>query len=515
MLHPGQSLGSYRLSGRLGEGGMGEVWKAEDTRLGRMVAIKILPPILAQDPEAMHRMRLEARTVAQLDHENIATIYEFEELPDRSFIVMELVEGEPLSNIIARGRMTEGDVCRIGRAIADALAEAHAKGIVHRDIKPDNVIVNGPRVKVLDFGIAKRTGPEALAANDAFRTRTGFIMGTVCYMSPEQTMGRQLDARSDLFSLGIVLYEMLTGRLPFEGESATETMMIIARDEPKPLHGVSPGLAWIVRRCLAKMPEERFASAREVGDALDRQFGHSPTSAIGPADAIPPTAPMAVAPPRRSRWPLFALVSVVAIVAVLFAVLLLVPDPPTAASSKVGAATTSTVTVKTSIDVAADAPSEDEEAELGATTTTAVVIEQVDRPKTGEKTAEDFFNEGLIRLVERQPFRAREAFESAVERDPTHARAHFRLGEMALFGRDFATAREEFDAALEHGDRLDARETKLTELGLAVLDRDRDRAMELVEEVGDLSPNDPDLVRFRELVEGTPRPPLRALRPRE
>lgn len=201
-----------------------------------------------------------------------------------------------------------------------------------------------------------------------------------------------------------------------------------------------------------------------------------------------PDHPGARPPGRARRWPLFAAISALGIVAVLAAILLLRPKAPVAAA----AAVARPAVVTTAIEVTPPRP----------TTTTAVVIEPVDKPATGVKTADDFYNEGLARLVERQPFRARDAFATAVELDPSHARAHFRLGEMALFGRDFGQARTELSLALEHAERLDERERKLTELGLAVLDRDRERANALVQELSATSPNDPDLMRFRELVDG-------------
>src|SRR5205823_54415 len=194
MAAPDQLLGTYRLIEKIGAGGMGEVWKAEDTRLGRTVAIKILPQAVTADTEAIARMRREARTAAQLYHANIATIHSFEEAEGRIFIVMEYVAGEPLTHLIRRGPMNEADVCRIGRGVADALAEAHEKGIVHRDIKPDNIIVNGNRVKVLDFGIAKRVGVETTTPDSptGFVTQQGMILGTINYMSPEQALGKPL-----------------------------------------------------------------------------------------------------------------------------------------------------------------------------------------------------------------------------------------------------------------------------------------------------------------------------------
>jgi serine/threonine protein kinase/TolA-binding protein len=288
MLVPDQPLGTYRLIARIGAGGMGEVWKAEDTRLGRDVAVKILPPAVASDPEAIARMRREARTVAQLYHPNIATIHSFEEADGQTFIVMELVAGEPLSELIRRHALSEADVCRIGRGVADALVEAHEKGIVHRDIKPDNIIVNGPRVKVLDFGIAKRIGVETTTPNSptAFVTQQGMILGTVHYMSPEQALGKSVDARTDIFSLGIVLYEAATGKLPFGGETITETITQIIRDEPAVPTNVNPaisqGLSAIIQRCLRKNRDERFATASELAAALEVQQAKAPTELYSP-----------------------------------------------------------------------------------------------------------------------------------------------------------------------------------------------------------------------------------------
>jgi len=287
VLTPDTTLGSYRLISQIGAGGMGEVWKAEDTRLGRTVAIKILPPAIAADGEAIARLRREARTSAQLNHPNIATIHSFEEAGGRLFIVMEFVDGEPLSRIFKRG-ISEGELCRIGRSVADALAEAHTKGVIHRDVKPENIVVGtGNRVKVLDFGIAKQlttsTSP-ADAPTAPVVTQQGMIVGTIHYMSPEQALGKPLDPRTDIFSLGIVLYEGATGTLPFRGETITETMTQIIRDEPRDVTAanpkVSPGLTAIIQRCLRKNREERFATAVHLANALERQLGRAPTAPL-------------------------------------------------------------------------------------------------------------------------------------------------------------------------------------------------------------------------------------------
>jgi hypothetical protein len=228
---------------------------------------------------------------AQLNHPNIATIHAFEEAGGRLFIVMELVEGEPLSKCIKHG-IPEPELLRIGRAVAEALAEAHAKGVIHRDIKPENIMVSGNRVKVLDFGIAKW-----LAPSDDDLTQRGIVIGTVPYMSPEQALGKPLDARTDIFSLGIVLYEAATGVLPFRGETSTDTMTRIIRDEPIEASRVntkiSSGLNSIIRRCLRKNRDERYPTASDLANALAAPS----TARVAPAasPAVPPAA-------RRPAW---------------------------------------------------------------------------------------------------------------------------------------------------------------------------------------------------------------------
>ncbi|HKS23110.1 MAG TPA: serine/threonine-protein kinase, partial [Thermoanaerobaculia bacterium] len=344
MLAPETTLGPYRLIARIGAGGMGEVWKGEDTRLGRTVAIKVLPPSVAADHEATARLRREARTAAQLYHPNIAMIHAIEQEGDRIFIVMEFVEGEPLSKVIKRGALSEAELCRIGRGVAEALVEAHAKGIVHRDIKPDNIIVNGQRVKVLDFGIAKQVDAPAPTSQDAptaFMTQQGMIVGTVHYMSPEQALGKNLDARTDIFSLGVVLYEGATGRMPFTGETATETMMHIIRDDaPDPAKynaAITPGMKAIIGKCLRKNREERFASASDLAMALEQQLGQASTDPYTAARTQVRVAPPTVierAPARRKpgRWLWLALGAIVLAAGIIGAI---ASRPPAKAAAAV------------------------------------------------------------------------------------------------------------------------------------------------------------------------------------
>jgi serine/threonine protein kinase len=491
MFEAGSQLGSYRLVAPLGAGGMGQVWRAEDTRLGRMVAIKILPPEVASAPDSIGRMKREARTAAQLNHPNIATIHAIEETGGVHFIVMELVDGEPLSALIRRGPIAEADLCRIGKGVAEALAEAHDKGVVHRDIKPDNIMVNGPRVKVLDFGIAKRLQPEAVASNDptAFLTQQGLIIGTVHYMSPEQALGKALDPRSDLFSLGVVLYQGATGQLPFVGESVTETITRIVRDEAEAPRGVSAGFAGIIRRLLRKAPGDRFGSAHELVHVLDAHLGFAPTA---PYTKRTQRVEPRVRPARR--WPWIAAPIALVLAAGLGAfVMTRPPRAPGVRPASSQPPVSPAIPATTSVAVVSEPAGE----------TAPPPVETASRLEAGgtreARSADDFYDEGLARIVERQPVAAREAFQAAIELDPQHARSHFRLGEMALFQRDFLTARRELEAALAHADRLEPREHKLTELGLAILDRDRTRAETLFREVAAISPRDPDLMRFRQL----------------
>jgi TolB-like protein len=288
-LTPGSKLGNYEIQLPLGAGGMGEVYRATDVKLGRDVALKVLPAEMAHDEERLGRFRREAKTLAQLDHPNIVTIYSVEQSGDIHFLTMQLVEGQPLDRLIPQGGLALERIVEIGSALADALAAAHEKGIIHRDLKPANVMVSSEgRVKVLDFGLAKDVGVEVGGATltSANRTQVGVVMGTPAYMSPEQTSGRPLDHRSDIFSLGVVLHEMATGRCPFEGTSSAELVSAILRDIPPSVTDSRPDLpadlARIIRRCLEKDPRHRIQTARDVSNEF-RELSRQISQTVVPA----------------------------------------------------------------------------------------------------------------------------------------------------------------------------------------------------------------------------------------
>ncbi len=283
-LASGTRLGQYEIVDRLGAGGMGEVYRARDTRLGRDVAVKALSGEMSGDPQRLTRFEAEARSASALNHPNIVTIHEVGREGDTPFIVMELVDGRTLRDLLYSGPLPPRRAVALAAQLADALARAHEAGIVHRDIKPENVMVTRDGLaKILDFGLAKVDQLEGNSGDrrDATVTeeaREGAVVGTSGYMSPEQASGQPVDFRSDQFSFGSVFYEMLTGKRAFHGPTRAETLAAIIRDEPEPIGAIAPrapvALRWIVERCLAKLREERYASTRDLARDLQGARDH-------------------------------------------------------------------------------------------------------------------------------------------------------------------------------------------------------------------------------------------------
>ena len=280
-LSPASRLGVYEIIAPLGAGGMGEVYRARDTKLGREVALKVLPAELSSNADRLARFEREARTVASLNHPNIVVLHSMEEDNGVHFLILELVDGQSLDHYITTGGLPIDRLIDLGIALADALTAAHERGIVHRDLKPANVMLTPEgRVKVLDFGLAKLKPTDAdtdlshAATVAASISNVGAIVGTVPYMAPEQIRGESVDPRSDLFSLGILLYELAAGRRPFTGSSPADVASAILRDAPKPLRRIRDGLPGdlerIVSRCLEKNPRDRAQSALDIGNELRR-----------------------------------------------------------------------------------------------------------------------------------------------------------------------------------------------------------------------------------------------------
>ena len=285
-LASGSRLGSYEIISPIGAGGMGEVYKARDARLNRDVAIKVLPDLFSRDPDRLARFEREAQAVAALSHPGILAIHDFGTSGETTYAVMELLEGETLRERLAGGSLPPRKAVEYGVQIARALAAAHDRGIIHRDLKPENLFITADdRAKILDFGLARQVTTAVVAGDQTYspdasrQTTPGTVLGTMGYMSPEQVRGEAGDQRSDIFAFGAVLYEMVTGRRAFTGNTQAETISAVLRDEPAdPLTvatGLPPAVARIIWHCLEKKPETRFRSAHDLAFALETVTGVS------------------------------------------------------------------------------------------------------------------------------------------------------------------------------------------------------------------------------------------------
>src|SRR5262245_152659 len=287
-MEAGTKLGRYEIRSKLGAGGMGEVYQGRDTQLGRDVAVKVLPTTVSTDPDRLRRFEQEACAASALNHPNILIVHDIGAHDGTTYVVSELLEGQTLRNRISGSSMGQRRAVDYALQIANGLAAAHEKGIIHRDLKPDNIfITNDGRVKILDFGLAKLTQADGNQQQTDIPTRRvntdpGVVMGTVGYMSPEQLKGRAVDQRSDIFAFGAILYEMISGRRAFHGESPAETMSAILKEDPPELsqtnQNVSLALERLVNRCLEKNPGSRFHSASDLAFALDALSGSTANS---------------------------------------------------------------------------------------------------------------------------------------------------------------------------------------------------------------------------------------------
>src|SRR5579863_6393564 len=344
MLTIGSKLGPYEIQSPIGAGGMGEVYRARDTRLGRDVAVKILPQHLTEKADARQRFEREARAVSSLNHAHICTLHDIGHQDGTDFLVMEFLEGETLAKRLEKGPLATADLLRIAIEMADALDKAHRQGILHRDLKPSNIMLTKSGAKLMDFGLAKASGAAGapmlssltqslnLSAKTTPVTAEGTIVGTFQYMAPEQMEGKEADARSDIFSFGAVLFEMATGKRAFEGKTTASVIAAILEREPPPISTMQPmsppALDRTVRICLAKDPDERFQSAHDV--KLQLEWIRDAGSQTGVA------APIVARRKLRERvaWAGMAMLT---IVAALFAVgyFLLAPKAPSAVISEI------------------------------------------------------------------------------------------------------------------------------------------------------------------------------------
>src|SRR5438093_4480230 len=315
-LSQGERLGPYEVLASLGAGGMGEVYQARDTRLGREVAIKVLPEELYRDVGRLKRFEQEACSASALNHPNIITVHQIEQSGPILFIVMELVAGKTLRELLFPGPLSIKKALLIASQVADGLACAHEAGIVHRDLKPENLMVTkDDRAKILDFGLAKLTlaVPEGdsptIATTVTGVTEPGVVLGTVGYMSPEQASGLTVDYRSDQFSFGSILYEMTTGRRAFQKKTAAQTLCAIIQDEPEPIASLNQKapapLRWIVERCLSKDPNDRYASTRALARELGVSWQHL-SELTGTSGSVAKVA--LEKGPKRFAWPAVVLV---------------------------------------------------------------------------------------------------------------------------------------------------------------------------------------------------------------
>ncbi len=437
----GSCLAHFRIERLLGKGGMGAVYLAQDEKLERPVALKVIHPALADDDRYRRRLLREARAAAAVSHGNIATVYEVDEADGQLYIAMEYVPGPSLADALDDGALSLPRAIGIAIEIAAALEKAHAAGVVHRDLKPENtVLTEEGGVKVLDFGIARLkrpdTGKQVAAPQDnTALTVEGTVMGTPGYMSPEQALGLELDHRTDIFALGVMLYEMLTGRPPFAHRTPLEAAVSVTRDEPPPLSTLcAQAPAWVqrlVHRCLAKDPAERYPTATDLQAALaQREPETSPTTGAATGETAEP-------PPRgrRRRWVGAVPLSLAAL---LLAVVALRDDRPVPPPSEPPSGTTTSGRAKT------------------ATAITALPDPRSSAPEAiaAYRRALQAFRDGNWPL-------AAKALDQAVALDPNMAAAHMRLVLVRVLGHNSPNARQHFRKAA---------------VGRATLD-DRDRAL--------------------------------------
>jgi len=450
----GSQLGRYRIERKLGQGGMGTVYLAHDETLERPVALKVVRASLVDDDRYRRRLMREARVAAAVSHGNIATVYEAGEDDGRLFIAMEYVAGRTLAEVLDDGPLPARRALAVAAAIAEALVSAHAAGVVHRDLKPENtVLTDGGGVKVLDFGIARRRHPatgEPLVDPNAETALTveGAVMGTPGYMSPEQALGLELDHRTDIFALGVLLYEMLAGQRPFAHRTPLEAAVSVTRDEPRPLSelidDLPAGVDEVLARSLAKDPDERYESAADLLAALAELA--APTGSVTGDQARPPTTEERAAdrseskPPSktRGRSPSWVGVTALALAAVAIVVLVLREDEPYPATGNTTASTT------------ANAPAQ-----------TAIPITALPDPQSNDPQAIAHYRRALQAFHDGSWPQAAAALEKALERDPTLAAAHLRYALIHVLRDDAIAARQSYGDAATGRASLDERDRVL------------------------------------------------------